>query len=128
MSSIHLSQPQTERLRRLLRMEYTLSELAAEIGCARRVVECAVAAGCPHRKELNRLYVVGEAFAAWYRAAPAVRKIPLANDEAYCLRCRSARKMVETSSAPNSPGVELVRGRCAVCGAKVNRLRREVAE
>jgi len=124
-----LSQPQQERLRRLLHMEYTVTELAEEIGCARRVIQRAVAEACPHRREHNRVYVVGDCFASWYGATCAqdeAVKVALGDDEAYCLRCRAARKMVDEVIEANSPGVVLVRGRCAVCGARVNRFRKGV--
>lgn len=123
MSSIKLSQPQTQRLRRLLHMEYTLQELSEEIGCPRRVIERAIAAGCPHRVDGERVFVVGDGFAEWYQTLPAGAKVALGPDEAYCFRCRAARRMVESRVAPNTPGVELVSGKCEVCGTKVNRLR-----
>lgn len=122
-ANVSLSQPQTQRLRRLLHMEYTLQELAEEIGCQRRVIERAIAAGCPHRVEDERVFVVGDGFAAWYRTRPAAARVALGPGEAYCLRCRAARPMVEVTVVPNTPGVELLSGKCAVCGAKVNRLR-----
>lgn len=125
MSTIKLTQPQTERLRRLLHMEYTLTELAAELDCPRRILENAVKAGCPQRREGTRLYLVGDHFAAWYHAQPAAARLPLPDDCAYCLRCRAARQIVAPTRSPNSPGVVLLQGTCAVCGARVNRLCRE---
>lgn len=120
--AIKLTQPQAQRLRRLLHMEYTLAELAEELACPRRVLDQAVAAGCPHRVEGDRVFLVGDAFAGWYQSLPATH-IPLQDGEAYCMHCRAARSMVETTTAPNLPGVEMVSGKCAVCGRRVNRLR-----
>lgn len=122
-ASIKLSQPQTQRLRRLLHMEYTLAELAEEIGCQRRVIERAIAAGCPHRVDGDRVFVVGDGFAEWYRSQPEAVKAVLGPGEAYCMRCRAPRPLVGGRAAKNTPGVELVSGKCGVCGAKVNRLR-----
>lgn len=125
--SLKLTQPQAERLRRLLHMEYTLSELAEEIGCSRYLIEKAIASGCPCRTEGNRRFLIGDEFAAWYRKQPrAKNKVKLEADEAYCLRCRAACKIVDATITGNpSRGVERLTGKCAVCGAPVNRLRRQ---
>lgn len=127
--SIKLTQPQAERLRRLLHMEYTVTELAEEIGCSRRIIDRAIAEGCPHHKNTNRLYVVGDTFAGWYRtqAQREQTKITLAPNEGYCLHCRKATPLIEEHSEPNSKGVVLVRGRCGICGKKVSRFRKEAA-
>lgn len=123
MSIITLTQPQQERLRRLLHMEYTVTELAQELECKRRVIERAIEAGAPQRREHNRIFVVGDEFAVWYAALQPAEKTPLAADEAYCLHCRSPRKFTVEDVFPNSRGVERVAGRCLICGRRVNRLR-----
>lgn len=120
------TQPQRERMRRLLHMQYTVAELATELECSRSTLELALKRGCPSQKVGNKLFIVGDEFATWYNTLPVPEKIPLADDEAYCLHCKAARKIVNGKAEHNSPGVELVRGTCAVCGAKVNRLRKEV--
>jgi len=124
MSVVKLTQPQQERLRRLLHMEYTVTELSQELGCKRRVIERAIEAGVPHRVAGNRTWIVGDVFADWWYSRLPQRKTELAEDEAYCLRCRGARKFRVEEVHPNSPGVERVVGECEECGAKVHRLRK----
>lgn len=127
MATIKLTQPQCERLRRLLHMEYTISELAAELECPRRTIERAIEQDAPHHRDVrNRIHLVGDAFAEWYKAQPQKQKATLGPDEAYCLRCKSPQPFTVEEVRPNSPRVERAVGRCAQCGATVNRLR-EVA-
>lgn len=122
---LNLSWPQRARLSRLLSMEYTVRELADEIGCARSQIEHACDIGCPFRETANgRCFVVGTEFAAWYESLLAERRQPLAEDEAYCLRCRRPVRVVGASVAACENGVERVTGRCAQCDATVNRYRR----
>ncbi|MBN2002061.1 MAG: hypothetical protein JXA21_01785 [Anaerolineae bacterium] len=124
-----LTYTQQQRLRRLLHMEYLTTELAKELDCQRRVIEFAVEEGCPHRRDGKQVYIVGDEFAKWYKQSrPVYAKVELADDEAFCLRCKAPRKFVVDTVEPNSPGVELVQGRCVICGAKVNQLRKAVRE
>jgi hypothetical protein len=125
MSYLNLSWPQRARLKRLLKMEYTLKELADEIGCARSQIDHAVSVGCPTREtEGGRRFVIGDEFAQWYESLLAERKQPLAPDEAYCLRCRAPVRVVDVAIAACANGVERVTGRCGKCGGMVNRYRR----
>ncbi len=112
-------------MKRLLHMEYTPTELAKEIGCTRGAIDRAIAAGCPTWRNGKVVYIVGNVFAKWYRELPKKLKIKLKPNEVYCLRCKKARKFTIDSVRHNSPGVELVQGKCSVCGAIVNRLRKE---
>jgi len=127
MNPIAFSQPQVERLRRLLHLEYTLAELAEELECSQALLHRAVAAGCPHRRDdRKRILIIGDQFAQWVHARPVPPKAVLAVDEAYCLACRAPRKIVNvfaTVKNSTSPGTELVKGYCELCGARVNRLR-----
>lgn len=126
MSSFKLSQPQEQVLRRLLHMEYTPTELAQEIGCPQSAIKRAMDAGCPVRQEGKYTYIVGDAFARWYKSLPKKPKAHLKNpDDAYCLRCRKVQRMTDVELLPNSTGVLLAQGICAVCGATINRFVKE---
>lgn len=126
--SFKLSQPQEQVLRRLLHMEYTPAELASEIGCPQSVIKRAIEAGCPVRREGKYTYIVGDAFARWYKTLPKKPKLRLDNNEAYCLRCRQVRQMAEVEMTPISTGVLLAQGICPICGAVLNRFVKEGEE
>lgn len=123
MSGIKFTQPQVQRLARLLHMEYTLRELADEIECSVSQLRRALDTGCPQRVTERAVWIVGDEFAAWYTAQAAARKKPLHRDEAFCLACRCAVPLDPTTIAPVRPGVERVSGQCPRCGSTINRFR-----
>ena len=114
------------RLGRLLPMEYSPSELAHELSIhAHQIRQTALPAGCPHRRDAKgRIWIVGAAFRDWYRGTQAKSRHPLGEAEAWCLRCGKAVPMAEPFQiVPRLGTSELVKARCTLCGAKVNRLR-----
>ena len=114
------------RLGRLLHMEYRPSELAEELGCSLDAVyKSYLSAGCPHRRdETGHIWIVGTEFSEWVRATLKKDKIPLADGEAYCLKCNAPVKMTgELTVQPVNLYLELVKGECPVCGTRVNRAR-----
>ena len=113
-------------LRRLLPMEYSPSELAHELSInAHQIRQTALPAGCPHRRDAKgRLWIVGTAFREWYHGTQAKTRHPLREDEAWCLSCAKTVPMTEPFEiVPRLGTSELVKARCALCGAKVNRIR-----
>ncbi len=123
-TNFKLTQPQHARLPRLLHMEYTPRELAEELGTTKRHIEGALEAGCPQRRTEARVWIVGDAFAAWYHRIIQERKVPLGPDEAFCVRCRKAVLLAAPTAAPLKTGAERLSGICPNCGAQVNRFRR----
>jgi len=123
---IQLNASAIAHLPRLLPMEYTPGELAAELGChAHQIRQTALPLGCPHRRDARgRLWIVGSQFRDWYRATQVRRRHPMEDNEAWCLRCKQPQQMVGPFEVtPRHGSAELVKGRCGVCGTKVNRLR-----
>jgi hypothetical protein len=120
-----LSQAEAGRLGRLLRMEYTPTELAEELQISpRRLWRDFVPAGCPHRRdESDRLWIIGSAFREWYTAFQDDRRRPMARSEAWCLRCKEPVKMVGPFEVRVQAYTEIVQARCAQCGGVVNRAR-----
>ena len=47
--------------------------------------------------------------------------------EAYCMKCKAKREMVETEATFNAAGAPVTRGKCAVCGTKMYRTGRTPA-
>ena len=121
---IRLVYTAVQRLSRLLPMEYSPRELAEELEISVYQVRRALPAGCPHRREGNRIWIVGTVFAEWYRSTQTRRRHPMADDEAWCLSCRKPVAMVAPFDVvPRHGRAELVKGRCSICGSQVNRLR-----
>lgn len=123
---IQLSHTAVARLPRLLPMEYTPGELAAELGChTHQIRQTALPLGCPHRRDSRgRIWIVGTQFADWYRATQVRARHPMDDDQAWCLHCKRATRMVGPFEVtPRHGTAELVHGRCAECGNVVNRLR-----
>jgi len=121
-----LSQPEAGRLGRLLHMEYTPGELAAELKIGvRRFWRDFVPAGCPHRRdEKDRIWIVGSAFREWYHEMQEERRRPMGPGEAWCLRCKGPVRMEGPFEVKVMLYAEIVQARCPACGARVNRARR----
>lgn len=125
-SRTRLKQAQAARLGRLLEMEYSPSELAAELDIhVRQIWERFIPAGCPHRRDARgRLWIVGASFREWYRATQEARRHPMREDEGWCVRCDAAVVMEGPLTVVDRRRAEIVQGRCPRCGGKVNRARR----
>jgi hypothetical protein len=128
MQRYKLGRASSARLGRLLHMEYTLRELATELGCSKRQIRAALDAGCPYRQtESGTLFVTGDDFRDWYRELCQRRKRPLRSDEAFCLSCRRAVPLPDDAEVHPAPhGVERVTGPCPLCGNPINRFRKAV--
>ncbi len=85
---------QRNRLARLLDMLYTPSELAKEIGfTTRQVYRVYIPAGLPHeRDQKSRIWINGKVFQEWVKEV--YKKQELGMNEAFCLTCKQAVKMV----------------------------------
>ena len=117
------------RLDRLLHMEYRPAELAEELGCGvDTIYRYYLPAGCPHRRDENdHIWLVGTDFAEWVRATLKKGKVPLADGEAYCLKCNEPVRMAgKLTVEPVNYYLELVKGKCPACGTTVNRARARV--
>jgi hypothetical protein len=115
-----LSGAKRNRLGRLLNMMYTTHELAAEIGVSARLIRKAyIPLGCPHeRNRQNHIMINGVVFRDWYLSTYSKRSP--AEDEAFCLACGDAVKMVEPSPR-ELDGLSYVVARCPDCGRNVAR-------
>ncbi len=119
------------RTGRLLHMRYSVSELAEEIGVSEDTFyKTLIPAGCPHERDgKGHIWITGTKFAIWARAESATgragqgaterSKVP--DGHARCFRCGVVKPMNVLEVVPVSPYVEVVKGTCAGCGAKVNR-------
>ena len=74
------------RLPRLLRMKYTIPEIARELNCTPKKIRTFLGHGCPHeRDDKGKVWIIGTAFAAWAEATLTGNRRPLQDGEAWCL-------------------------------------------
>jgi hypothetical protein len=121
-----MTREQLVRTGHLLYMRYTPSELAKEIGCnVDTIYRSYVPAGCPHeRDERGHLWIVGTAFRDWAYATFSRKGAKMPEGFAYCLRCRRPAEIVSPSEKPINRYLSRVKGKCANCGASVNRTKK----
>ncbi len=106
----------------LLPMLYTLGELGAELNTPARTLYDWLGRGMPHNREDGRIWVNGREFATWVNDSREVKATPrLANDEAYCLRCRERVKFSNPTRRRIRGKQILLSATCSGCGGKVNK-------
>lgn len=106
----------------LLPMWYTPAELEQELGVSARTVREWQRLGLPYRRdERGHLWIDGRQFAAWVKeACRPPRKLRLNDDEAYCLTCRAAVKLIRPTQQQHGHQVTL-KGLCPQCGKAIYR-------
>jgi hypothetical protein len=106
----------------LLPMLYTPAELAEEMGVAAFTVREWANCGLPHtRDETGHIWISGTEFSAWVANNRPIRKGQrLAPGQAYCLSCRKAVELSETTRSLRNKHV-ILSGICPICGRKINR-------
>lgn len=124
-----LARAQIIRLGRLLNMKYRPAEIGELLGISADTVRRTyLQAGCPHeRDEHGHIWIVGTAFRTWANEVIAERKRktnnPMAEDEAWCLRCNERVKIKNPKVKPVNLYIELLQSVCGSCGSIVNRAR-----
>ncbi|MBI5935674.1 MAG: helix-turn-helix domain-containing protein [Chloroflexi bacterium] len=125
-----IQRSQLMRLPRLLDMMYRPAELAEELGIhVDTIYRTYIRNGLPHeRQDGGEIYIHGLACAAWVRSQfKAKRKrIPLADGQAWCLRCRIPAPIEAATRRPLGKKRELVQAVCPRCGATINRIQRSM--
>ena len=91
---IHIPQPAIAKAAALFRMKYSPGELAEELDIPLSTLRDWMARGMPnHRDGHGRRWIVGTDAAQWINAIRLGRKkfgrAKLAEDEGYCMKCRS---------------------------------------
>jgi len=113
----------------LLPMRYKVSELAKEIKIPERTLRDWLANGAPHyRDETRHIWIHGVEFSEWI--AENKKKKPdrkLGNDEAFCMRCKEAVKLINPEIIPGKGKLIYIRGKCPQCGCAINRGGRNVS-
>lgn len=112
---------QRNRLKGLLDMMYSPRQLGEEIGVdPNRVYMVYIPLGCPlERDGRGRILINGRAFASWY--VRTYTKTRLLSDEAFCMTCRRAVKIVEPVCM-QVERVSYILSFCPVCGHKISKI------
>ncbi len=102
-------------------MAYTPAELVKEIGfTVRQVYRVYIPAGCPHqRDDRNHLWINGNEFRVWVQEVYQKRELGL--NEAFCLTCKKAVKMVEPERVQDGRLIYYL-CKCPCCGRKLARI------
>lgn len=107
----------------LLPMIYRISEVAEELKVSVKLIKRLVDLGAPHERDSRQhIWINGTAFACWVeetRTSQAGRT-KLKDDEAWCLPCRKAVKLINPSTTVNNKQ-QLLSGTCPECGCTINR-------
>jgi hypothetical protein len=116
-----LDSKQITRLIKLLDMLYTPAELAQEVGfTARQIYRVYIPAGCPHQKDQSkRIWINGKEFREW--CLKQYKKVELKHDEAFCLTCRKAVKIINPERKKRGRLVYDV-SFCPECGRKLAKI------
>jgi uncharacterized protein with PIN domain len=106
----------------LLPMWYTPAELEQELGVSARTIRDWQRLGLPNRRdERGHLWIDGRQFATWVKEVRRPRSAQRLNpDEAYCLTCRQAVKLINPTRQQHGHQVTL-QGRCPHCGNAIYR-------
>ena len=124
-----LYRAQVIRLKRLLHMKYTPSEIAEVLEVnIDTIYRTYLSAGCPHEKDnKGRIWIIGTAFKTWAEEYLAERKIkknsPMAENEGWCVVCNKRVIMVSPKIVYSAGNREILQSVCPNCGKKVNRAR-----
>jgi len=128
MRSPQLTHARVHKLKRLLNMQYKLTEIAKEIGITTDTLyRSYIPAGMPcTRDERGHYWVNGKDFVEWASEYVTTRarkpKKTMEPDQAYCTKCNKVVKMVnKRTSKANLSKFSKMTGRCPVCDGKVSR-------
>lgn len=112
---------QRVRLGKLLDMLYSPSELADEVGFARRQVYRVYRhLDCPHEKdEKGYLWINGKQFREWYEVT--YPRVSVGADEAFCLTCKKPVKITNPTEQKRGKLTYLICD-CPKCKRKLARI------
>jgi hypothetical protein len=128
---LRMTAPQINRMRSLLHMWYSPSELAGEIGVqVEWIKKKCIPAGCPHRQDDGgHIWIDGTSFVAWAMRECRPKPQKMEPGKVWCLRCKGPVDMVGPFNVlpmPSNRNLEIVQGKCAVCGRVVSLARKAI--
>ncbi len=107
----------------LLPMQYTVRELADELGMPERTLRDWLLLGAPHtRDRLGHIWVDGQAFVAWVsNQRKKDTRVRLQPGEGYCMNCNRIVMMIDPTIHPLNGKLVYIHGVCPHCHGKVSR-------
>lgn len=116
-----LNGKQRNRLKRLLDMLYSPSELADEIEINKeQIYRVYIPLGCPNQRDShNHIWINGHAFLLWYQER--YKKIGLEEGETFCKTCRKPVKIIDGEKHTQGEITYLL-SVCPVCGRKLTKI------
>ncbi len=110
------------RAPRLLNMYYPAPVLEQELGLPARTLRDWARRRMPHRRDdRGHILIHGTDFGIWVEHTRRSQRQPLADDEAFCLKCKQAVTIQHPRRTTHKSGVQLLKGKCPTCGTTVNR-------
>lgn len=123
-----LTHARVHRLKRLLNMNYKITEIAEELGISTSTIyDTYIPAGMPCSQDDKKHYWVnGRAFLEWAQQFVTTRqrkqKPAMETNQAFCTRCNAVITISNGRiSQANYNGVARLIGRCPICNSKVSR-------
>lgn len=107
----------------LLPMEYTISELASDLGIPDSTLRGWLKAGAPYSRDANQhIWIDGLAFNKWlFHIRKAKQKERLANDQAFCMHCQQPVQLLNPGTRKIQGKLINIYGNCPICGCRINR-------
>jgi hypothetical protein len=107
----------------LLPMQYRAREIEEELGISSLTIRTWIKRGLPvSRDSRGHLWINGQVLSSWIKSRKSKRrKCEMKPDEAFCLRCRKAVKMVNPHIQGGRGRQAIMSGQCPACGGKINR-------
>ena len=108
----------------LLPMYYKPWELAREISIPQRTLYDWLKEGAPHeRDESNHIWINGHKFAEWVESnrKKKLSTQKLADDQAYCLKCKQAVSLLDNAIIPGKGRLFYIKGTCQKCSHTIMR-------
>jgi hypothetical protein len=123
-----LTHAKVHRLKRLLNMNYKVTEIAEELDIATSTIyDTYIPAGMPCiQDEKKHYWVNGQDFCEWAQQFVTTRqrkpKSMMASNQAFCTRCKTVIVVSSSRvSQANYNGIVRLSGRCSICNSKVSR-------
>lgn len=106
----------------LLNMYYPAPALEQELGLPARTLRGWANRGMPHRRDdRGHIFIHGQDFGIWVEHSRRNQRQPLADDEAFCLKCKHPVMIERPRRIQHQSGARLLAGNCPECGTTVNR-------
>ena len=111
----------------LLPMKYKLGEIATKLDVNPRTLSDWTNHGMPHEHDSRgHIWIIGTDFAEWVEQSRKMKKkasgdVKLADNEAYCLKCRKAVVLENPTTTQAQGKLIYIKGICPTCGNTINR-------